>query len=146
MLRGVFRREGRRREDRGQSAHRWQGLGRLFCRQSPGKCPSPSQMHIQLTLSLYHQGECRSNVPEDGRNAVTWGVFPGQEIAQSTIIERESFLSWKVRLSYNLSMPLYRCSQNRMKHFRPGLNGHRSTVRDRKKEICWSGYGTSAGW
>ncbi|KAH7906157.1 methylenetetrahydrofolate reductase-domain-containing protein [Hygrophoropsis aurantiaca] len=42
-----------------------------------------------------HQGECRSNVPEDGRNAVTWGMFPGQEIAQTTIIERESFLTWK---------------------------------------------------
>lgn len=41
------------------------------------------------------QGECRTTVPEGGRNAVTWGVFPGQEIAQSTIIERESFLSWK---------------------------------------------------
>ncbi|RDB21461.1 Methylenetetrahydrofolate reductase 2 [Hypsizygus marmoreus] len=40
-------------------------------------------------------GECRGNVPEDGRNAVTWGVFPGQEIAQTTIIEKESFLSWK---------------------------------------------------
>lgn len=34
---------------------------------------------------------------EGERNAVTWGVFPGQEIVQSTIIERESFLSWKVR-------------------------------------------------
>lgn len=33
---------------------------------------------------------------EGERNAVTWGVFPGQEIVQSTIIERESFLSWKV--------------------------------------------------
>jgi methylenetetrahydrofolate reductase (NADPH) len=40
--------------------------------------------------------EIRSNVPKDGRNAVTWGVFPGQEVAQSTIIEKESFLSWKV--------------------------------------------------
>ncbi|KAF7375999.1 Methylenetetrahydrofolate reductase [Mycena sanguinolenta] len=40
-------------------------------------------------------GECRGNVPEGGRNAVTWGVFPGQEIAQTTIIERASFLSWK---------------------------------------------------
>ncbi|THH29589.1 hypothetical protein EUX98_g4598 [Antrodiella citrinella] len=40
-------------------------------------------------------GECRTNVPVDGRNAVTWGVFPGQEVAQSTIIERESFLAWK---------------------------------------------------
>ncbi|KAF9036651.1 methylenetetrahydrofolate reductase-domain-containing protein [Panaeolus papilionaceus] len=40
------------------------------------------------------KGECCTNVPEDGRNAVTWGVFPGQEIVQTTIIERESFLSW----------------------------------------------------
>lgn len=41
------------------------------------------------------KGDCRSNVPENGRNAVTWGVFPGQEVVQTTIIERESFLSWK---------------------------------------------------
>ncbi|KDQ61166.1 hypothetical protein JAAARDRAFT_55867 [Jaapia argillacea MUCL 33604] len=40
-------------------------------------------------------GECVTNVPEGGRNAVTWGVFPGQEIIQTTIIEQESFLSWK---------------------------------------------------
>jgi len=32
---------------------------------------------------------------EGTRNAVTWGVFPGQEIAQPTIIERDSFLAWK---------------------------------------------------
>ncbi|KAF4615411.1 hypothetical protein D9613_002717 [Agrocybe pediades] len=42
-----------------------------------------------------YKGECRTNVPEGGRNAVTWGVFPGQEIVQTTIIERESFLHWK---------------------------------------------------
>ncbi|KAG9318613.1 methylenetetrahydrofolate reductase-domain-containing protein [Chiua virens] len=42
-----------------------------------------------------YEGECRTNVPEDGRNAVTWGVFPGQEVVQTTIIERESFLTWK---------------------------------------------------
>ncbi|KAG6828583.1 hypothetical protein H0H92_007373 [Tricholoma furcatifolium] len=41
------------------------------------------------------KGECRGNVPEGGRNAVTWGVFPGQEITQTTIIEKESFLLWK---------------------------------------------------
>ncbi|KAH9945794.1 MTHFR-domain-containing protein [Epithele typhae] len=41
------------------------------------------------------EGELVTNVPEGGRNAVTWGVFPGQEIAQTTIIEGESFLSWK---------------------------------------------------
>lgn len=27
-------------------------------------------------------------------------MFPGQEIAQTTIIEKESFLSWKVRLIF----------------------------------------------
>jgi len=42
-----------------------------------------------------NHGECQGNVPDGGRNAVTWGVFPGQEIAQTTIIEKESFLSWK---------------------------------------------------
>lgn len=41
------------------------------------------------------EGDLRTNVPVGGRNAVTWGVFPGHEIAQSTIIERDSFLSWK---------------------------------------------------
>ncbi|KAH8099536.1 methylenetetrahydrofolate reduct [Cristinia sonorae] len=41
------------------------------------------------------KGDCKTNVPDGGRDAVTWGVFPGQEIAQSTIIEKESFLAWK---------------------------------------------------
>jgi len=37
----------------------------------------------------------KSNMGGEGRNAVTWGVFPGHEIEQSTIIEHESFLTWK---------------------------------------------------
>ncbi|KAF8964011.1 methylenetetrahydrofolate reduct [Flammula alnicola] len=48
-----------------------------------------------LEQKISSTGECRTNVPDDGRNAVTWGVFPGKEIVQTTIIERESFLSWK---------------------------------------------------
>lgn len=53
-------------------------------------------------LSIYHasclacQGAFKTNVSQNERNAVTWGVFPGQEIIQTTIIEHESFLSWKV--------------------------------------------------
>ena len=43
------------------------------------------------------RGEWSSNLLDDSANAVTWGVFRGQEIAQSTIIERDSFLAWKVR-------------------------------------------------
>jgi methylenetetrahydrofolate reductase (NADPH) len=29
-------------------------------------------------------------------NAVTWGVFPGKEIVQPTVVDPLSFLSWKV--------------------------------------------------
>jgi len=41
------------------------------------------------------EGDLRTSMGDDGKNAVTWGVFPGQEIVQTTIIERESFLAWK---------------------------------------------------
>jgi len=43
-------------------------------------------------------GEFVTNAVGDAVNAVTWGVFPGQEIVQSTIIEETSFLAWKVRV------------------------------------------------
>lgn len=37
-----------------------------------------------------------TNHPEETRaNAVTWGVFPGSEILQPTIVEKVSFLAWK---------------------------------------------------
>ena len=37
-----------------------------------------------------------TNLPSESVNAVTWGVFPGKEVAQSTMIEQVSFLAWKV--------------------------------------------------
>ena len=40
-------------------------------------------------------GDFRSNAASDGPNAVTWGVFPGKEILQPTIVETVSFLAWK---------------------------------------------------
>ena len=40
-------------------------------------------------------GNLRTNAPGDGPNAVTWGVFPGKEIVQPTIVETISFLAWK---------------------------------------------------
>ncbi|KZF25370.1 methylenetetrahydrofolate reductase 2 [Xylona heveae TC161] len=49
-------------------------------------------------------GELKTNAPSDGPNAVTWGVFPGQEIIQPTIVETISFLAWKdeaFRLGYD---------------------------------------------
>ncbi|KAI0247948.1 methylenetetrahydrofolate reduct [Lactifluus subvellereus] len=46
-------------------------------------------------LAGNNAGELKTSVQDSERNAVTWGVFPEQEIIQSTIIERESFLTWK---------------------------------------------------
>ncbi|KAI9800868.1 MAG: hypothetical protein M1825_003651 [Sarcosagium campestre] len=40
-------------------------------------------------------GHLRMNALGDGPNAVTWGVFPGKEIIQPTIVETVSFLAWK---------------------------------------------------
>ncbi|CAG8452615.1 6780_t:CDS:10 [Paraglomus occultum] len=39
--------------------------------------------------------EFRTNVKDDSPTAVTWGVFPGKEIVQPTIIEEVSFKTWK---------------------------------------------------
>lgn len=46
-------------------------------------------------LAGNNAGELKTSMQDTERNAVTWGVFPGQEIIQSTIIEEESFLTWK---------------------------------------------------
>ncbi|KAG0164993.1 hypothetical protein DFQ28_009392 [Apophysomyces sp. BC1034] len=42
------------------------------------------------------KGEFLTNVSDsESQNAVTWGVFPGKEIMQPTIIERANFEAWK---------------------------------------------------
>ncbi|RUS32114.1 hypothetical protein BC938DRAFT_476248 [Jimgerdemannia flammicorona] len=41
------------------------------------------------------QGDLRTNTKTDGPNAVTWGVFPGKEIIQPTVVEAVSFMAWK---------------------------------------------------
>lgn len=40
-------------------------------------------------------GNLSTNCKDDDINAVTWGVFPGEEILQPTIVEKTSFLAWK---------------------------------------------------
>lgn len=50
------------------------------------------------TMTFYainKSGDLRTNAPSDGPNAVTWGVFPGKEIVQPTIVETISFIAWK---------------------------------------------------
>lgn len=60
------------------------------------KMISRIENHPDLTYyAVTKDGELRSNVTSDGPNAVTWGVFPGKEIVQPTIVESISFLAWK---------------------------------------------------
>lgn len=45
--------------------------------------------------SVDKNGTLHTNTKENDINAVTWGVFPGEEILQPTIVEKTSFLAWK---------------------------------------------------
>ncbi|KAL0089673.1 methylenetetrahydrofolate reductase-domain-containing protein [Phycomyces blakesleeanus] len=46
-------------------------------------------------FAVNNQGDLRTNTLNDHPNAVTWGVFPGQEIIQPTIVESAAFMAWK---------------------------------------------------
>ncbi|KAI9022271.1 methylenetetrahydrofolate reductase-domain-containing protein [Phycomyces nitens] len=54
--------------------------------------------NAEITYYAINQaGELLSNVTDpEAKNAVTWGVFPGKEIVQPTLIERLNFEAWKV--------------------------------------------------
>ncbi|KAN0064945.1 methylenetetrahydrofolate reductase 1 [Thecaphora frezii] len=41
------------------------------------------------------KGDFQSNLGEGEVNTVTWAIFPGKEVVQSTIIEKESFEAWR---------------------------------------------------
>ncbi|KAJ1921801.1 methylenetetrahydrofolate reductase (NAD(P)H) met13 [Mycoemilia scoparia] len=52
--------------------------------------------HPTLTyLVVNKKGNLKSNFDTGSPNAVTWGVFPGKEIIQPTIVEATSFMAWK---------------------------------------------------
>lgn len=46
--------------------------------------------------AINKSGDLQTNSHSEGPNAVTWGVFPGKEIVQPTIVEAISFMAWKV--------------------------------------------------
>ncbi|KAH7120824.1 methylenetetrahydrofolate reductase 2 [Dendryphion nanum] len=54
------------------------------------------------------EGDLKTNAPGEGPNAVTWGVFPGKEIVQPTIVETVSFLAWKDEF-YRLGQDWAKC-------------------------------------
>ncbi|BFZ60016.1 methylenetetrahydrofolate reductase 1 [Saitoella coloradoensis] len=52
----------------------------------------------QPQISFYagnRRGDHYSNMEQSDANVVTWGIFPGREVAQPTIIEEVSFRAWK---------------------------------------------------
>ena len=51
----------------------------------------PSVTYLATTMD----GDLHTNMGEKSVNAVTWGVFPGKEIIQPTIVDSESFKIWK---------------------------------------------------
>ncbi|KAI5926169.1 methylenetetrahydrofolate reductase 1 [Camillea tinctor] len=62
-------------------------------------------------LSYYavaQTGTLKTNASSEGPNAVTWGVFPGKEIVQPTIVESISFLAWKDE-AFRLGMDWAHC-------------------------------------
>eukprot|EP01024_Parvocaulis_polyphysoides_P015679 TRINITY_DN16910_c0_g1_i4.p1 TRINITY_DN16910_c0_g1~~TRINITY_DN16910_c0_g1_i4.p1 ORF type:complete len:592 (-),score=107.47 TRINITY_DN16910_c0_g1_i4:157-1746(-) len=46
-------------------------------------------------MAVNSKGEIKSNQEFTQVNAVTWGVFPGKEIIQPTVVEPNSFMVWK---------------------------------------------------
>jgi len=46
-------------------------------------------------IAVNKEGKTFSNLPANAVNAVTWGVFPGKEIIQPTVVDSSSFLVWK---------------------------------------------------
>lgn len=46
--------------------------------------------------AVNNKGDLDTNAPlGGGPNAVTWGIYPGKEVIQPTIVEKISFLAWK---------------------------------------------------
>jgi len=46
-------------------------------------------------MAVNKKGVQKGNVKESSINAVTWGVFPGREINQPTVVDVKSFMAWK---------------------------------------------------
>lgn len=55
-----------------------------------------SKLHPAIQFSAINvKGELITNNPEDAVTAVTWGVFPGKEIQQPTVVDHQTFAIWK---------------------------------------------------
>ncbi|CAG8713325.1 24289_t:CDS:2 [Dentiscutata erythropus] len=55
----------------------------------------PAVNGVHSDHKIFGWGPKNGYVYQKGPNAVTWGVFPGKEIIQPTIVEAVSFMAWK---------------------------------------------------
>ena len=46
-------------------------------------------------IAVNSKGETRSNIGPSNVNVVTWGVFPGKEVIQPTVVDPVGFMVWK---------------------------------------------------
>ncbi|ODV88732.1 hypothetical protein CANCADRAFT_128000 [Tortispora caseinolytica NRRL Y-17796] len=53
------------------------------------------QNDVVTYYCVNNNGDLRTNSVDDGPTAVTWGIFPGKEVVQPTIVEMTSFMAWK---------------------------------------------------
>ncbi|VAI38865.1 unnamed protein product [Triticum turgidum subsp. durum] len=69
----------------------------FFCaKEKLGQLIEKSKAFPSLTyIAVNKEGESISNIPANAVNAVTWGVFPGKEIIQPTVVDSASFMVWK---------------------------------------------------
>eukprot|EP00069_Balaena_mysticetus_P020225 bmy_12774T0 len=58
-------------------------------------CLHPKSAPTHRAPSSPPQGDNITNAPELQPNAVTWGIFPGREIIQPTVVDPVSFMFWK---------------------------------------------------
>jgi methylenetetrahydrofolate reductase (NADPH) len=56
---------------------------------------SKDNYNILTFFAIDSTDDLISNTKDDSANAVTWGIFPGNEVHQPTIVEKVSFLAWK---------------------------------------------------
>lgn len=56
---------------------------------------SKDNYNILTYFAIDYSDDLNSNTKDDSANAVTWGIFPGNEVHQPTIVEKVSFLAWK---------------------------------------------------
>jgi methylenetetrahydrofolate reductase (NADPH) len=66
----------------------------------PSMLPTFLEAVKKFPSLTYHavnlKGEQLTNTSKQHANALTWGVFPGKEIVQPTVVDTDSFIAWKV--------------------------------------------------